>query len=263
MKESSRTAEVVQDGSVDALSLKRQLPGGGVLNEDGELSTSSRAGLLGIEVAPPAENERTKRPSNGEDGRSAGNVPRTLKPSGGGAFRYDENGIEARVERDGTVEFRDPPKVLRAAGAVAELLIHLEPVPMLEMLTGRDSEANYAKQKFMSKTRALRQMLCDRDREERLHEAIPELKETLQAIWMRDGTTVAAKKEALFRLWDSCSEESDPALARTSMMARAIITAFIREKLKEGGPDAYRKEELLALNSRRLSKTRFDPYSDD
>ncbi|HTR55786.1 MAG TPA: hypothetical protein VMJ10_34150 [Kofleriaceae bacterium] len=64
----------------------------------------------------------------------------------------------------------------------------------------------------------------------------------------------AARRAALFELWDECDD--DEAGAR----ARAMIVGWIRTHLPAGGPDAYTPAELAALSAHRSSAAPFAPY---
>ena len=70
----------------------------------------------------------------------------------------------------------------------------------------------------------------------------------------------AARKQALFELWDECVETGDPAAVSAGEAARRLVIGFIRTHLPAGGPDAFTPAELAALARIRNSKTAFAPY---
>ncbi len=97
----------------------------------------------------------------------------------------------------------------------------------------------------------------------------------LEALWADARTPASERRTRLFERWDECeegegaSEVVQPSTAvelpdalrqQAGERARAAIEAFIRKRLPAGSGDAYGAEELAALDGRRKSKRRFDPY---
>ncbi|HEX7599447.1 MAG TPA: hypothetical protein VF518_14620 [Polyangia bacterium] len=85
--------------------------------------------------------------------------------------------------------------------------------------------------------------------------ALLELSTDVRAIAGREDWTPERRRRALFDIWDECDDESDYAA-----MARATITAIIRQAFPENSPLAYQPQELLALNNQRTSSNKFAPY---
>jgi len=81
------------------------------------------------------------------------------------------------------------------------------------------------------------------------------MQRTLEQLWASTPDP-AARRTALFELWDDCAD--DEAGAR----ARAMVTGWIRAKLPAGSPDAYTTDELAALGARTTSPRAFEPYAD-
>jgi len=81
------------------------------------------------------------------------------------------------------------------------------------------------------------------------------MQRTLEQLWASTPDP-AARRTALFELWDDCAD--DEAGAR----AQAMVTGWIRAKLPAGSPDAYTTDELAALGARTTSQRAFEPYAD-
>jgi hypothetical protein len=76
----------------------------------------------------------------------------------------------------------------------------------------------------------------------------------LEQLWATT-TDAAARRVALFELWDECDD--DEAGAR----ARVMVIGWIRAHLPAGSRDAYSPAELAALSARRTSREPFAPYA--
>ncbi len=74
-----------------------------------------------------------------------------------------------------------------------------------------------------------------------------------------ESLSLAEKKEALFELWDECSE-GDDAEGQAGQRVRALVLGFIRTHLPDGSPSAYTAAEIAALHAKRSSKQAFAPY---
>lgn len=97
----------------------------------------------------------------------------------------------------------------------------------------------------------------------------------LAALWTDASVPASERRRRLFARWDECEEgdgASDPLRLTAAVelpdalrvqageRARATIEAFVRERVPAGSGDAYGAEELAALNERRKSERRFEPY---
>lgn len=184
-----------------------------------------------------------------------------LEPQGDGTFRHVERGFIAKIDRDGTVTFDDRSNVkLGGENSNGKGMIGFDLTEAVMSAAGQDPFA-YDKAKFLEQTRELRNELCDRDRKERIAESLIGMKARLQEIWAKKGLAPSIRRRLLFDLWDECAESTgDETVARAGAMARATILGFIREHLPRGSSEAYPVGELLALNERRVSKERFEPY---
>mgnify|MGYP000036982065 FL=1 len=81
----------------------------------------------------------------------------------------------------------------------------------------------------------------------------------LEAVWARAGD-VAARRRALFTLWDECAEAGEPEVIAAGAAARALIVGFVRARLPAGSAEAYAPDELAGLNRGRQSRAVFAPY---
>ncbi|MDQ3340933.1 MAG: hypothetical protein M4D80_37730 [Myxococcota bacterium] len=118
------------------------------------------------------------------------------------------------------------------------------------------------KREYLDATREERAQIRANHRSEQLEQTVMIIRKNLDRAWA-STTDMAARKKLLFELWDEIVErptDEESALAEASKTARAQVIAFIRARLPQRGQDAYREDELLALNSVRQSKQRFSPY---
>ena len=99
-----------------------------------------------------------------------------------------------------------------------------------------------------------------RHRNEQLEHAEDIATDQLRALWA-SSASLADKKEAMFELWDDCAETGDAPVVAAAARARRVIVAFIALKLPPGSAGAFTDAELAALNARKSSRARFDPYA--
>jgi hypothetical protein len=71
-----------------------------------------------------------------------------------------------------------------------------------------------------------------------------------------------AQREALFQLWDECTEKGDDKALAATAVARAFIVSAIRTHFPAGSPAAYSAGELAALDRKRSAHEPFAPYDD-
>lgn len=116
------------------------------------------------------------------------------------------------------------------------------------------------KLRWMDATREERAAIGLTHRRRQLDQVDQTIRKHLAALWARRDLDLAAKREALFELWDDGAEEGDQAVVEAAQRARNQVVAFIRRKLPAGGATAYTPAELDALNRRRTSRARFEPY---
>lgn len=128
-------------------------------------------------------------------------------------------------------------------------------------MSGRDPYLA-AKLSFLDRTREARAEMATAHRAELLRQVPVIIREHLTRLWAQPGQTAAARRAALFELWDECEEDGDASVVEATAAARRAIFAFIRGRLPADSAEAYSAEELAALNRKRQSKQRFAPYQD-
>ena len=162
------------------------------------------------------------------------------------------NGLEARVAPDGRIAFNDP-----AAVEYTGLGLRFDVTEAVMRAMGDDP---YAAQKarIAAETREQRFCLTLKEAEGDRRNAIFRLKDNLERIAADPSLPPAARRAAVFDLWEGCLDSSDDALASA---ARATIVAFIRRAFPAGTATAYTPVELAMLNRRRNCTRPFDPYA--
>ena len=125
-------------------------------------------------------------------------------------------------------------------------------------LTGQDPYAA-VKRKMAEETFEQRLCMARRHQGERQRQALLGLSTKIRRIAARPDLSAAARREAVFAIWDECLEESD-SVDDYGAMARATILAVVREVFPEGSELSYRPVDLLAMNEKRSSRQRFAPY---
>jgi hypothetical protein len=115
------------------------------------------------------------------------------------------------------------------------------------------------KLKMLDDTRDERVQIGSKYRREQLRQTPQLIQKNLERLW---GSTLdaAARKQALFELWDECAETGEPSVVDAGRAARALVIGFIRARLPAGTPDAYTTDELARLATARQSQATFAPY---
>jgi hypothetical protein len=114
------------------------------------------------------------------------------------------------------------------------------------------------KLKLLDDTRDERVEIGAAHRAEQRARAAELVRRNLEALW-RATSDPAARRAALFALWDECDEGEGEA-GRAGDAARAMVIGWIRSRLPEGGPGAFTAEEIARLDAGRTSRRRFAPY---
>ena len=117
------------------------------------------------------------------------------------------------------------------------------------------------KLKLLDATRDERVQIGNRHRAQQLAMTPQIVQRNLARLWAATPDT-AARKQALFELWDECVETGDPAVVAAAAAARRLVIAFIRARLPAGSPDAFTPAELDALALARRSQAAFQPYDE-
>lgn len=148
---------------------------------------------------------------------------------------------------------------------------HPEPTLVVPVLGGgfdttdwlmrRHGQDPYAakKLKFLDATRDERVQLGRQHRAAQLVRSPQLMQKNLDALWASTAD-LAARKRALFELWDECAETGDPEVVAGGQAARRMVIGFIRARLPAGSTDAYTPGELAAFARARQSKAPFEPY---
>jgi hypothetical protein len=130
-----------------------------------------------------------------------------------------------------------------------------------DWLMRRHGQDPYAARKlaFLDATRDERVQIGRKHRSAQLALTPQIVLRSLQSLWAATPEP-AARKQALFELWDDCVEDGDPEVVAAGEAARRMVIGFVRGHLPAGGPDAYTPAELAELARRRHSKAVFAPY---
>lgn len=189
-----------------------------------------------------------------------------LEDAAGGRKKSHQDVFVARVERDGSVRIEDtanlqaelswnPAKLLSGRFDVTDYLMRK---------TKNDPYAS-RKLKFLDETRDERVAIGKEWRRQQLQQTTQIIGKNLARAWAQ-SPDLAAKKQALFELWDEIVEPgsrddlADEVLVEASKVARRAVVGFIRSHLPAGTDQAYSTSELLAFNAKKQSKATFAPY---
>lgn len=205
---------------------------------------------LGPKVAPPSVHDAPiilpRAPPPAPDTR--------LKPQAGGGYVSKHQSFTGHIAHDGTIEFEDHIAGYTGLGFWFD-------VTDTVMMAAGDDAYSAAKLRLLEDTRDQRLAMAAEACEERLDQTLYALRGDLENIWKDSALTVDAKRRMIFQLWDDCAEEGAPSVVDHGKLARVTIVEFVKKVLPEGSPFAYTPDELVALNGRRASKQRFEPYA--
>jgi hypothetical protein len=84
------------------------------------------------------------------------------------------------------------------------------------------------------------------------------MRQNLERLWASTRDP-AARRRALFELWDECGEGSGP-LGEAGQSARGQVIGWIAVHLPAGSADAFTAGEIASLDAHRSSKQHFAPY---
>lgn len=142
------------------------------------------------------------------------------------------------------------------------------PIPLIgggfdvtDALMRRHGADPYASKKLrvLDATRDERVQIGERFRKQQLLQATAMMKAAVDRLWA-SNLDVAAKKRALFELWDDCADTGPAELVEAGGRARAYVVGFVNAVLPPGGAAAFSSEELAQLNAHRQSRAAFAPY---
>lgn len=166
-------------------------------------------------------------------------------------------GVEARVQPDGSIRFRDPPPVSAHAGGLA-----FDLNDFVFRAAGVDPYSTQ-KARLADETREDRICLANEDRLQRKKLALHELRRRLDDVVQPEGGSALSwheRRTLVFELWDDCTEGGTDAERALAASYRATIVAYVRRVFPPGSPQAFTPQELIALNQRRSAREPFDPY---
>jgi hypothetical protein len=84
------------------------------------------------------------------------------------------------------------------------------------------------------------------------------MRQNVARVW-HSALSPAARREALFSLWDECAE-GEGEQGDAGKQARAVVIGWIRGHVARGTADEFTPAEITAFNARRASKQPFAPY---
>nr|HEX4318856.1 hypothetical protein [Kofleriaceae bacterium] len=97
-------------------------------------------------------------------------------------------------------------------------------------------------------------------RKEQLDRSAELVRGNLEQLW-RSTADAAARKEALFEMWDECVE-GDDSTGESGQRARLEVVGWIRARLPAGSPGAFTADDIAKLSAKRTSKQAFAPYDE-
>jgi hypothetical protein len=174
-----------------------------------------------------------------------------LKAHKDGTFTSDKTTFVAKVDKDGTVSFKD-----KANLQIGGLHGTFDATDWAMRAQGMDPYAA-EKLRYLDRTRDQRVEIGKAYRKEQLGQSARLMQAHLDRVW-QSTTDAAARRQAVFDLWDDCAETGEPELVEGGEAARELLVRFVQVKLK--GAAAFTVEDLAKLNAKRRSKAAFDPY---
>jgi hypothetical protein len=189
-----------------------------------------------------------------------------LEDAAGGRKKSDQDVFVAKVDRDGSVRMRDKANVsAELSWNPAKLLSgRFDVTDYLMRKTKNDPYAS-RKLKFLDETRDERVEIGKAWRQQQLQQTAMIMRKNLERAWTA-SSDLAARKQALFELWDEIVEPlsrddlADEVLVEAARSARKAVIGFIRAHLPQGSELAYSESELVAFNAKKQSSVKFSPY---
>lgn len=176
-----------------------------------------------------------------------------LKADGAGT-KSEHRTFKARFNGDGTVASIDDGANVKLEGLGGSF----DATDALMRKVGIDPYSS-AKLKVLDDTRDERVALGKRYRTQQLAQSRRLAQKQLDQLWT-SMIDPAARKQALFELWDDCAETGTAELVVGGRAARSQVVGFIRSRLPAGSAHAYTEAELDRFNKRRRSRATFAPY---
>lgn len=164
-----------------------------------------------------------------------------------GTHTSEKRTFKARVNRDGTVDFKDKSNV-----QLDGLGLSFDTTDAIMRATGTDPYAS-EKLRYLDRTRDQRVEIGKRYRSEQLAQSAQIMAQNLARLWQTTPDPTA-RKEALFALWDECAEAGDAELVAGGAAARRLLINWVHTKKIE-----FSRDELVAFNAKKQSKATFAP----
>jgi hypothetical protein len=178
-----------------------------------------------------------------------------LQPDQGGGTKSSHRTFRAKFNADGSVASVDDNRNLRMT---SPLTGEFDITDAMMRRQGIDPYSSY-KLKVLDETRDERVAIGKRYRGQQLAQSKRHMQRNLARLWSTT-TDLAARKHALFELWDDCAETGSAELVAGGASARTHVIGFIRSKLPAGSTQAFTAGELAHFNKRRKSRAAFAPY---
>lgn len=168
-----------------------------------------------------------------------------LKPQKDGTWKSDKTTFVAKVDKDGTVHFKDK-RNLQVHGLVGTF----DTTDWIMRSKGMDPYAS-EKREYLDRTRDQRVEIGRAYRKDQLSQSDQLMTANLVRLW---ATThdARARKQGLLELWDECAEAGDADLVAGGRAARAMVERWMQVKLT--GADRFTTDELAQFNAHRRSR---------
>lgn len=188
-----------------------------------------------------------------------------------GRYKIDDLVFKGRIEKDGSVTLKDKPNIqhqFKSWKHIKHVLRTMGPFGLLQLdfditaaVMKKKKMDPYASRKlaFLDETREARVELGKQYRTEVLAKTAEITLGNLEIMWAAT-TEPAARKQALFEMWDEVDESGEEELVEAGKAARVQVLGFIRSHLPKGTANAFTDDDIAGCNRRRHSRTEFAPY---
>lgn len=223
------------------------------------------------EVAPRSIVETTNQGAIVDPKVRESIVTAEITPGGRGSYKIDDLVFKGKIAPDGSVSLKDKAniqhqfkswshikKVLRTMGPLGLLQLDFD---VTDALMRKKKMDPYASRKlaFLDQTRDARVEVGTEYRKQVLARTSEIVRQNLDAMWAH-LPDAAARKQALFEMWDEVDETGEEALVEAGKSARAVVVGFIRTRLPRGSAQAFTVDDVTRLNAKRRSRSTFTPY---
>ena len=123
---------------------------------------------------------------------------------------------------------------------------------------GHQDAYDSRKKKLLDDTREERAYHAGAYKKEQLDRSAELMRTNLDRLWI-STVDPAARREALFEMWDECAE-GEGSMGEAGERARRQVIGWIAARLPKGSLDAFTDEEIAKLDAKRSSKAHFAPY---